>query len=140
MSSQSSTLTSTPIPDGILNYVNPNFAAAVARNQWKPGICTNPGGRPSYKIMSDACARKLSEIKNPETGESRADVIADRIVSAAEAGDVGAFTAIRDTVEGRPAQQINLNAEVLTETSDERKNRMLAVLTALASLQENPEL
>lgn len=137
MSSQSSTLS--PIPDGILNYVNPNFAAAVARNQWKPGVCTNPGGRPSYKIMSDACARKLIEVPNPETGESRADIIAERVVTAAEAGDIQAFTAVRDTVEGRPAQQVNLNAEILTETTDERRNRMLAVLTALASLQESPE-
>ncbi len=136
MSSQSGPLTT--YTDSVLKHINPNFIAAA--RPWVPGgPSANPGGRPSYKIMSDACARKLIEVPNPETGECRADIIAERVISAAEAGDITAFIAVRDTTEGRPAQQINLNAEVLTETSEERKNRMLTVLTALASLQESPE-
>ena len=125
------------LPDAVFPVLNPNFANSA--RSWVPGQSGNPGGRVSYRIMSDACARKLIEVPNPETGECRADIIAERVISAAEAGDITAFTAVRDTVEGRPAQQINLNAEVLTETSEERKNRMLTVLTALASLQESPE-
>lgn len=138
MSEHSNVLAS--LADSVPHQINPNWIEAGRRSTpWRPGVSGNPGGRPSYKIMSDACARKLIEVPNPETGESRADIIAERVISQAEQGDIQAFTAVRDTVEGRPAQQINLQADVLMETSEERKNRMLTVLTALASLQESPE-
>lgn len=104
---------------------------------WAPGQSGNPAGRVSYKRISDALYRKLDE--TGETGKTNADDIAETMVTCAKKGDVQAAVFVRDTTEGRPAQQINLQADVLMETSEERKNRMLTVLTALASLQESPE-
>ena len=134
MASQSSSLPE--VPDIVRSIVWPGLQP----RPWVPGVSGNPGGRPSYRIMSDALTRKLEEAPNPDKpAERRADIIAENVVVAAEKGDVQAFTAIRDTVDGRPAQQIDLNANLLVESSEERKNRMLAVLTALATLGQSPD-
>lgn len=104
---------------------------------WRPGQSGNSAGRPSYKIISDVLAAKLREAD--ETGVTKVEKLADTMIDRAyRLGDVQAAVFVRDTTEGRPSQQIQLDANVLTETSDERKSRMLAVITALASQGQEP--
>jgi hypothetical protein len=129
--------TSLPLADNVIAIVNPGFANGM--RPWLPGQSGNKQGRPTHKIMSDSLSRKLMERPNPESPETRADVIAESVVKAAEKGDVQCFTAIRDTVDGRPAQQISLDANISIESQEERKARMVMVLTALASLGVNPD-
>src|SRR6266699_3665563 len=70
--------------------------------QFKPGKSGNPGGRPKA-LVSDATRDWLKAV-DPRTGKSNAEMVAQAQGKKALKGDTSAYTAVRDTSEGRPAQ------------------------------------
>ena len=63
---------------------------------WKRGQSGNPGGRP----------RKIANALDRALNRHNTKRIAYAVIGEAAAGNVRAFEAIRDTVEGKPAQVI----------------------------------
>lgn len=71
--------------------------------QFQPG---NPGGgRPKSKPISDALLAALGD-------PSELKKIITAIIKEAKDGNVKAFTEIRDTVEGKPIQQLDVKGEI----------------------------
>lgn len=68
--------------------------------KFKPGQSGNPGGRPKRKPFTDAI---IAELQN-EPSLLRALVRAQ--LRKAKKGDRGAFKEIRDTVQGKPVQEL----------------------------------
>jgi len=69
---------------------------------FKKGQSGNPGGRPK-NVISDA-SRDWLKLIEPRTGKTNAELVAQALGKKALKGDTGAYCAIRDTTEGRPAQ------------------------------------
>ena len=67
---------------------------------WKPGQSGNPNGRP-LKPLTDKLTDRLIRKKFKQAAG-----IADAIIAKALTGDVAAFTAIADRVEGKPVQRV----------------------------------
>jgi hypothetical protein len=79
---------------------------------WKPGQSGNPGGRPKRDAITAALREQL-ESQTEDTTGSVADAIAAVLVKRALGGDVRAIREIADRTEGRPRQQIKVEAEVM---------------------------
>jgi molecular chaperone GrpE (heat shock protein) len=72
---------------------------------WQPGQSGNPSGAPKQaKIWKDAITRaiKRREADDPQALEK----LADKLLSAVEAGDVGAMKEFGDRLDGKVAQAI----------------------------------
>ena len=74
--------------------------ASLRANAFKPGQSGNPGGRPC-KPLTDKLHSKLLAQRGRLAGQ-----IADGIIEKAKSGDVAAFVAIADRVEGKPVQRV----------------------------------
>jgi len=70
--------------------------------RFRPGTSGNPGGRPRRAKVARLLLRQLNA--QLAEGTTRGDIVADAVVSKAEAGDLAAATFIRDTVDGTPAR------------------------------------
>jgi len=69
--------------------------------QFKPGQSGNPGGRPKETPITDALRQALSDPAELERFISA-------VIKKAKKGDVKAFQAVSDRIEGKPAQALNL--------------------------------
>ena len=67
---------------------------------WKKGQSGNPGGR-TPKPISDKMLQRLIAHKGKVAG-----AIVQAAIEKAMEGDIPAFIAIRDTVEGKPVQKV----------------------------------
>src|SRR5215470_9110576 len=76
--------------------------------RYKPGQSGNPSGRPKG-LIGAALFKQL-----PKSGGKDLERIVAGIIGSATKGDARAFAVIRDSTDGRPAQSIDLNAEVFT--------------------------
>jgi len=74
--------------------------AAIAAHRWKPGQSGNPGGR-TAKPISDKMLAKLVAHKGKVAG-----AIAEAAIRKAMDGDIAAFCAITDRIEGKPVQRV----------------------------------
>ena len=72
------------------------------RPPWRKGQSGNPGGRPK-SVISEA-TRDWLKLVDPRIGKTNAELVAQALGKKALKGDTGAYCAIRDTTEGRPAQ------------------------------------
>lgn len=74
---------------------------------WPKGVSGNPGGRPSGKPLSDALMAAL-------LGSDQKDLkaVVKAIVAKGKKGDVQAFNSMRDTIEGKPVQQLDVKGEI----------------------------
>ena len=78
---------------------------------WKPGQSGNPGGRPKRDAITEALREQLESQSEDATG-SVADAIAAVLVKRALGGGVRAIREIADRTEGRPRQQIKVEAQL----------------------------
>jgi hypothetical protein len=74
--------------------------------RYKPGQSGNPSGRPKG-LIGAALFKQLRK-----SGGKDLERIVAGIIASATKGDAKAFNAIRDSIDGRPTQSIDLNAEV----------------------------
>lgn len=87
------------IQDAPVGYKNP-----PREGQWKPGQSGNPGGRPKWKPVSEA----LQHLVTPDVAEA----IASQMLIRAGKGDVSAFNAVMDRLEGKVPNTIGGSTEV----------------------------
>ena len=66
---------------------------------WKPGQSGNPSGKPR-QTFQDQLVKKLVRKRYKE-----ASAICDAMIEKAKSGDVPAFVAIADRVDGKPVQR-----------------------------------
>jgi hypothetical protein len=109
---------------------------SIAKAYWyKPGQSGNPGGR-RKNLISDATKEWLKEV-DPKTGKTNAQLVSEAQGKKAKKGDTGAYSALRDTSEGKPAQTqqhqiVSGPVKVQLEPSD-----LVAKLRAIYGLSNN---
>lgn len=95
---------------------NPNSLANL--KPFQPGQSGNPGGRPKRKLISDALKDMLEKVL--ESGDhTQAEAIGVAMIAAAISGDVKAATFVRDTVEGKPLQKIEMKRDEFSGRSED---------------------
>jgi len=84
--------------------------------QFKPGNRANPGGRPKWAPLSQAC-RELLAAPVPDDSEGRtyAEAIAETLAHKALAGDIRAAQEIADRAEGRARQSVEIQSAEMRE-------------------------
>ncbi len=86
---------------------------------WKPGQSGNPGGRPkrrpisdSYQALADvAIPAKIARKLRLPKGSTWRDTIAYAILQQAANGNVRAAAEVREAIEGKATQRIELSGE-----------------------------
>ena len=69
---------------------------------WPKGMSGNPGGRPNKRAITEELERLLAQQVPDKDCETWASTIALAMLTEARKGNVQAFNAIRDMVEGKP--------------------------------------
>ncbi len=80
------------------------YKSPPREGQWKPGQSGNPGGRPKWKPISEA----LQHLVTPKVAEA----IASELILRAGKGDVSAFNALTDRIEGKVTQTVGGSTDV----------------------------
>ncbi len=79
-----------------------------------PGQSGNPGGRPKGSVKLSTCYERSLARPYPDDAQGRtyAQVIADKAVELAAAGDIAAIKEVTDRTEGKAPQKVEVNTEV----------------------------
>jgi hypothetical protein len=138
-----------------------HLAEAGKLTRFQPGVCPNPGGRPSVAALSSAYRHKLAEPLNLKIsralglsdGATVAQGIAHIMANAALSGDVAAAREITNRTEGQAPQFLALatNAQPKTEVTirvvedaplpkPEGTSELFDGLLNLVRTSHNPEL
>jgi len=98
---------------------NPNPTPPPEHSRFKKGQSGNPNGRP--KGVPDARTRYKrileleQELTNPVTGELEAFTVAEQmdlaIIKKARKGDIRAYEAVLDRLEGKPRQSTDITTD-----------------------------
>jgi hypothetical protein len=102
---------------------NGKMLGGITGKGFMPGQSGNPSGRPK-KHLTEAMRRKLDN--DPE----RAERIAEQMLTQAEHGDVQSFDRVRDSIEGKPAQSVNINGDIDFSITD-RRSRITEAISSL---------
>lgn len=84
---------------------------------------TQSAHRKSDKVFRDALVRAVNRREKGQAGKrgpKQISILADRLVNEGRNGNVTALTAIRDTLDGKPAQAVTVDVAVQI-TSIERR-------------------
>lgn len=93
---------------------NTNTTRRDARGRWLPGSSGNYGGRPRSAGIREAILEAWSEV-DPETPRSKLRGMIDAMIRAASRGNVAAFSALMDRVEGKPRHPIDSTVRTVSE-------------------------
>ena len=106
---------------------NPN-----PKNQFQPGVVTNPNGRKSLvKILQE----KLE--KESPSGKSKYEQVCEALITLATTKkDIRAIKEIFDRIEGAPVQQVNVNANVNYDNLTVEELKQLKELTEKTQVNE----
>jgi hypothetical protein len=103
--------------------------------QFKPGQSGNPGGRPKKTPIADACRELLNKpAPDDPSGRSYAELIAERLVAKAIAGDIRAAQELADRSEGKARQSIEIEHARLREAFDSMTREELEAYAVSGSL------
>lgn len=105
---------------------NPNL------KQWEKGQSGNPSGKKTG--FKKALIAELAKV-DARDGRTNAEIIAEKWVWHAKQGSIRAIAEIRDTVEGRPSQAIDLNANI-NRSPEEQVESILESLAILEATNE----
>jgi len=90
---------------------------------WPKGVSGNPAGRPKSVTLSEAYRKKLaSPFPDDPEGRTYAEVIAEKMVMAAAAGEVGSAREIADRTEGKPRQAVDVDMKLFDWRAIAREN------------------
>ena len=79
---------------------------------WKKGQSGNPKGRPRHdKCITDLLKLKGDEIK--KDGRTKLQAVIETLYARAQEGDLKAIDMIFDRVEGKPAQKLEVEQDIL---------------------------
>jgi hypothetical protein len=101
---------------------------------WPKGVSGNPGGRPRGLIGKAL----LTQLLKADGRDLQA--IVTGIIGSAAKGNPAAFAIIRDSVDGKPAQQLDVNASAYADLAErlerarKRPNTKLANFTVPSSV------
>lgn len=98
---------------------NPNISEAGKKTRWKKGESGNKNGKPAGVLHSRTRLLRLLEVvvreENPITREIEEFTILEKMDAAqigkALNGDISAWNAILDRLEGKPAQGVELSGK-----------------------------
>ena len=76
-------------------------------HRWKPGQSGNPGGRPKGESVTATLRRMLQQEHN---GKTIQEILAERVIKEAISGKFQFAKELRDRLEGRPAQKVEVAA------------------------------
>jgi|SRR5262244_907152 len=88
---------------------NSHKADHLREHCFRPGQSGNPGGRPKGTLR-DLLNERLDEI-DPRTQKTYGRLLAEALVRAALGGNVEAFKAIADRIEGKPRLSVELTKD-----------------------------
>jgi len=72
---------------------------------WVAGQSGNPSGRPKRKLIQETIHAKFIALDST-SGRPVVEAVVDAMIRAALQGNVNAFTALSDRLEGKPVQQV----------------------------------
>jgi hypothetical protein len=99
------------------------------------GLSGNPGGRPKKTPLSDACRELLNKPATDDpAGRTNAELIAERLVAKAVAGDIRAAQELADRAEGKARQSIEFEHARLREAFDSMSREELEAYAVSGSL------
>jgi hypothetical protein len=81
-------------------------------HEFPKGQSGNPHGRPKSTTISDALRKRLAESVESADGKTIAELLADRLLLSARAGNLKAIREIADRAEGRPRQTLDVKADI----------------------------
>lgn len=87
----------------------------------------NQNGRKA-KRWENALTRALARVAEGKGFEAGLDPIADKVVAQAMAGDRGAWQEIANRLDGKPAQSVELNANITHDLPDSELDSRLDAL------------
>jgi hypothetical protein len=103
----------------------------IRKYQWRKGCPSpNPGGRPK-NLISDAQKDWLKQQK--KTGVTNTEAVAAAQGKKALKGDTSAYTAIRDTTEGKP-RPVQPYAEEIGPTTQVQVNQQVNIVSERGDL------
>lgn len=115
---------------------NADNAKRIEKYQFKKGVSGNPGGRPKKKPFTDAIMEAIE--KDPKLLPS----LVKAMVKETKAGNANAFKALRDTVQGKPLQEIEFHGDLtggLNSENLEHVDRAIAeLLNAAGGAKSKP--
>ena len=106
---------------GTANSHQISRTAHLGPYQWKPGESGNPSGRPKGLISAS-----LHDYLTRNKGVKLEEMVRGAIESAIK-GNPKALAVIRDSVDGRPAQSIDINANVTMTLADRLEQARKAI-------------
>jgi len=111
---------------------NPN-----PKHRFVKGESGNPAGRPKGVFnFTPELRSQLNEVDpNDRFGRTYGQVIVAKAIQMAKKGHIRAINEIADRLEGKPAQNVTLDARVVTQ--EERAANILQNLTVLKSLADD---
>ena len=92
---------------------------------WRKGVSGNPGGRPKRKPIEEELLRLIDERVSPRDKRTHARKIAEAMLRAAGNGNVNAFMAVADRVDGR--------VPLAEESSDARGQTIEIIIQDMAN-------
>jgi hypothetical protein len=109
------------------------------KGKFTPGASGNPSGKSKTQWLTNALRMKLAE------DPSRARTIAEKVIQMAEEGDLEATKLIWDRLEGKPIQQVEIDATITALPPEERMRRLVElqgriVKTLVADAEDDPVL
>lgn len=85
-------------------------------NRFPKGVSGNPGGRPKFKILSEAYKVVLEhDNAKPFKPQTNAEAIAEKMAAEARKGKVNAASELADRTEGKPRQAYEVKLSITDE-------------------------
>lgn len=84
---------------------------------WKKGQSGNPGGRSQEQPVTDAIRAACNET-DPKTQRRKLQLIGEKVVSCAVAGQQWAIEMVADRLDGKPTENINHRFEPALNLTD----------------------
>lgn len=103
--------------------------ARGAAFRWQPGQSGNPGGRPAFKKLSEACREILSSALPNDSSRTYAEAIAEVLARSALRGSVVAASELADRAEGKAHQSVEMTGA---------QDRLKSLIDALNNARRNP--
>jgi hypothetical protein len=107
----------TPQNSGETAVVRTDPAEHLRPHQFQPGQTGNAGGRPRTKLFRKALLALLADTEDETNPSERLRKIAEKLLEAAEKGDVRAAEFLRDSTDGPPSSDEGTdNAPIIVNT------------------------
>jgi len=101
---------------------------------WPKGVSGNPKGKPLGAVSLRAMLRAGLDSCAPGERRTRAELLVERLLDQAIAGDVRAFTLIIEQVEGKAPATIDLRAQVEAVDPGDPREKIVAAVRAMLPL------